>query len=52
LAGKVFGAAMLIMASSAEHLALMKNQMSNVLAGTFAFYLVATGWGDRVAGFT
>jgi len=44
LAGKVFGAAMLIMASSAEHLALMKNQMSNVLAGTFAFYLITTAW--------
>jgi hypothetical protein len=35
---------MLTMASSAVYLALMKNQMSNVLAGTFAFYLVLTAW--------
>jgi len=44
LAGKVFVAALLTMASSAVYLAFMKNQMSNVLGGTFAFYLVATGW--------
>jgi uncharacterized membrane protein len=44
LAGKVFVAAMLTMASIAVYLALMKNQMSNVLAGTFAFYLVLTAW--------
>jgi hypothetical protein len=44
LAGKVFVAAMMTMASSAVYLAFMKHQMGNVLAGTFAFYLVATAW--------
>jgi hypothetical protein len=44
LAGKVFVAAMLTMASSAVYLALRKQQMSNVLGGTFALYLVATAW--------
>jgi hypothetical protein len=44
LAGKVFVSAMLTLASSAVYLAIMKNQMGNVLGGTFAFYLVATAW--------
>lgn len=44
LAGKVFVAAMLTMASSAIYLAIMKNQISNVLGGTFTFYLIATAW--------
>ena len=44
LAGKVFVAAMQTLGASAVYLALMKDQMSNVLGGTFAFYLVATGW--------
>jgi uncharacterized membrane protein len=44
LAGKVFVAAMLTLASSAVYLAIIKNQMGNVLGGTFAFYLVATAW--------
>jgi uncharacterized membrane protein len=44
LAGKVFVAAMLTMASSAIYLAIMKNQTSNVLGGTFTFYLIATAW--------
>src|ERR1700675_3869351 len=44
LGGKVFVAAMLTLASSAVYLAIMKNQMGNVLGGTFAFYLVATAW--------
>ncbi len=44
LAGKVFVAAMLTLASSAVYLAIMKNQVGNILGGTFAFYLVATAW--------
>ncbi|MGC1450089.1 MAG: hypothetical protein WA830_08645 [Candidatus Sulfotelmatobacter sp.] len=44
LAGKVFVIAMLTLGASAVYLALMKNQMGNVLGGTFAFYLVATAW--------
>jgi uncharacterized membrane protein len=44
LAGKVFVAAMLAMSSTAVYLALMKHQTSNVLGGTFAFYLVTTAW--------
>jgi uncharacterized membrane protein len=44
LAGKVFVAAILTLGSSAVYLALMKHQMSNVLGGTFACYLVATAW--------
>jgi len=44
LAGKVFVAAMLTLGASAVYLALMKQQMGNVLGGTFAFYLVATAW--------
>ncbi len=44
LAGKVFVVAMPILGSSAVYLALMKHQMSNLLGGTFAFYLVATAW--------
>ena len=44
LAGKVFVAAMLTLGASAVYLAIMKNQMGNVLGGTFAFYLVATAW--------
>ncbi len=44
LAGKVFVAAMLALGASAVYLALMKHQTSNVLGGTFAFYLVTTAW--------
>lgn len=44
LAGKIFVAAMLTLGASAVYLAIIKNQMSNVLGGTFAFYLVATAW--------
>jgi uncharacterized membrane protein len=44
LAGKVFVTAMMAMSSSAVYLALMKHQMSNVLGGTFAFYLLTTAW--------
>jgi len=44
LAGKIFVIAMIIMASSAVYLAFMKQQMGNVLGGTFAFYLVTTAW--------
>jgi hypothetical protein len=35
---------MLTLASSAIYLAIMKNQTSNVLGGTFTFYLIATAW--------
>ena len=44
LSGKVFVIAMLTLSASAVYLALMKHQMSNVLGGTFAFYLVLTAW--------
>jgi hypothetical protein len=44
LAGKVFVVAMLTLGARAVYLALVKHQMSNVLGGTFAFYLVATAW--------
>jgi uncharacterized membrane protein len=44
LAGKVFVAAMLTLGASAVYLAIMKNQVGNILGGTFAFYLVTTAW--------
>src|SRR6195256_4158781 len=44
LAGRVFVVAMLTLSTSAVYLALMKHEMGNVLAGTFAFYLVGTAW--------
>jgi len=44
LAGKIFVAAMLTLASSAVYLAIVKHQAGNILGGTFAFYLVATAW--------
>jgi hypothetical protein len=43
-AGKVFVIAMLTLGASAVYLALMKNQLGNVLGGTFTFYLVTTAW--------
>src|SRR5260370_5825667 len=54
-AGKVFVIAMLTLGASAVYLAFIKNQIGNVLGGTFAFYLVATAWetarrGDRGEG--
>jgi len=44
LAGKVFVAAMLIMAASAVYLAVVKHQMNNVGGGILTFYLVGTAW--------
>jgi uncharacterized membrane protein len=43
-AGKVFVAAMVIMASAAVYLAVLKNQPSNVGAGILTFYLILTAW--------
>ena len=44
LAGKIFVAAMLVLATSAVYLAIVKHQTGNVLGGTFTFYLIATAW--------
>ena len=43
-AGKVFAISMFTLALSALYLALLKQQIPNVLGGIFTFYLVATGW--------
>jgi hypothetical protein len=55
LAGKVFVVAMLTMSSSGAIMAVFKNQPTNILGGSLAFYLVATAWftarrGDNVTG--
>ncbi|HEX3665186.1 MAG TPA: DUF2306 domain-containing protein [Rhizomicrobium sp.] len=43
--GTVFFASMLIMAASAAYLAVVRpGQIINLFGGTFAFYLVTTGW--------
>lgn len=44
LAGNVFVISMLTMCATAVYMALMKSQPSNVLGGTFTFYLVGTAW--------
>src|SRR5258708_1283194 len=44
VAGNVFVVAMLTMSTAAIYLAFMKSQVSNVLGGVLAFYLVATAW--------
>ena len=44
LAGKVFVAAMLTMASAAVYLAVLKNQQGNIGGGIFTFYLILTAW--------
>jgi hypothetical protein len=44
LAGKVFVAAMLTMASAAVYLAVLKNQPGNMGGGIFTFYLILTAW--------
>lgn len=45
MAGKVFVAAMLVMALFAVYLSVaMPGQLVNLVIGTFAFYLVATAW--------
>ena len=43
-AGKVFVISMFTLAVSALYLALLKQQIPNVLGGVFTLYLVATGW--------
>jgi uncharacterized membrane protein len=42
--GNVFVIAMLLMASGGGYIALIKGQRTNVLAGLFTFYLVASAW--------
>ena len=42
--GKIFSVAMMFMAVAATGLALWIHQVGNVVAGVFAFYLVATAW--------
>src|SRR5258708_2571543 len=42
--GDVFVIAMLVMAAAGAYAAVIKSQSSNVLAGTFTFYLVASAW--------
>jgi len=44
LAGKVFVAAMLTMASAAVYLAVLKQQPNNVGGGILTFYLITTAW--------
>src|SRR4030095_17037244 len=44
LAGKVFVAALLTMASAAVYLAVLKHQRSNFGAGILTFYLILTAW--------
>jgi len=44
LAGKVFVAAMLTMASAAVYLAVLKNQRGNIGGGILTFYLILTAW--------
>jgi uncharacterized membrane protein len=44
LAGRVFVAAMLIMAAAAVYLATIKHQPSNIGGGILTFYLIGTAW--------
>jgi hypothetical protein len=43
-AGDVFVISMLAMAAAGAYVAFTKSQPTNVMAGTFTFYLVATAW--------
>ena len=43
-AGVVFVISMMSMAAAGAYVALTKSQPTNVIAGTFTFYLVATAW--------
>lgn len=44
-AGAVFVVAMLIMATAADYLAVVRpDQLPNLLVGTFTFYLITTAW--------
>lgn len=42
--GNVFFISMLIMTAGAVYLALIKQQLINIIVGALTFYLVATGW--------
>src|SRR5882724_11385583 len=42
--GVVFVMSMLSMSAAGAYVALTKSQPTNVMAGTFTFYLVATAW--------
>lgn len=44
LAGKIFVASMLTMATAAVYLGFVKHQPGNVGAGIFTFYLILTAW--------
>jgi hypothetical protein len=44
IAGKIFVLSMLIMASGAIHLAVLKHQPGNFFGGLSTFYLILTGW--------
>src|ERR1700735_1881888 len=44
LAGKIFVASMLTMATFAVYLAILKHQTSNIGGGILTFYLIGTGW--------
>jgi len=44
LTGNIFVVSMMIMGSSGAYVAFVKGQRFNVLAGTLAFYLVASAW--------
>jgi hypothetical protein len=44
LAGKIFVASMLVMATLAAYLAILKHQTSNIGGGILTFYLIGTGW--------
>jgi uncharacterized membrane protein len=43
-AGNVFTAAILILATSALYLAIMKSQNGNIIASIITFYMIATAW--------
>jgi hypothetical protein len=42
--GNVFSVAILILASSAFYLAIMKSQHGNIIASIITFYMIATAW--------
>src|ERR1700733_8362091 len=44
LAGKVFAASMLTMASAAVYIAILKHQPNNIGSGILTFYLIGTAW--------
>jgi hypothetical protein len=44
LAGKIFVTSMLIMATGAVYLAIVKHQPSNISGGIFTLYLILTAW--------